>query len=385
MRLLTLDDIELFYLGKDGHPFVGYDELLEITKAAGEVSTQVTGILNATYGAYIWRQLNSEANAFGILPKTTWFRTGWRIMKAFATASASDIILSSEIANLPAPVRPEIDTVRPKPKIHAEVFDVTDIVEALATSSVDDLWGALSQVRVEIGAEFIKRINQLLLRKVAEADSAWNGLTSLDRIVGHSGEDGAGTNYDVVYGIDRTTNPWANAYVNYAGTPRAISDALIRDVLMGARTNGGNTNVILTGYDTFTALSGLYMTFVRYLPMGETAVQVGVNGISTASGIDAGIRVASLYGVPVIQSVDAPKGIGSGEISYLFALDTSDPEGYGVPRLGLSVLRPVEYFETGAEGFAYLNKFVRRGIYRFVGETAGRLLAGQGKLRDITA
>jgi hypothetical protein len=30
-----------------------------------------------------------------------------------------------------------------------------------------------------------------------------------------------------------------------------------------------------------------------------------------------------------------------------------------------------------------LNKFVIRGVYRFVGETVARFLFGQGKVRDI--
>jgi len=115
--------------------------------------------------------------------------------------------------------------------------------------------------------------------------------------------------------------------------------------------------------------------------MSETKAQFGVNGVQTAAGLEAGIQIASLYGIPVIQSVDTPND-GSGSISRMYFLDCSDPEGYGFPRLGISVLRPVEYFES--RDYVLLNKFVIRGAYRFVGEVVARFLYGQGKLRDIS-
>jgi hypothetical protein len=237
-------------------------------------------------------------------------------------------------------------------------------------------------VRAEIGTEFIKRINQQLLHKVAEAPSAWLGLETLDRIVSKYNEQGFTTGWANVYGIDRSTNAWANAYVNDSNTLRPLTDELVRDLLTQTRARGANTNWMLTGYDTYAALLGLYTTFVRYMPLSETKAQFGINGIQTAVGLDVGLNIAALYGIPLIQSVDAPKGTGTGEISYLFALDTSDPENYGFPRMSISILRPVEYFES--RDYILLNKFVVRGVYRMIGETVCRFLYGQGKLRDIT-
>jgi len=154
-------------------------------------------------------------------------------------------------------------------------------------------------------------------------------------------------------------------------------------MLSETRKRGANTNVFVTGYDTFAVLSTLFMNFVRYLPMGETQVSFGVNGVQTAEGINAGIRVASINGIPVIQTQDIPVGSGSGEVGYIYALDTTDTEGYGLPRLAFSLLRPLEYFET--REFLLLNKFVVKGAFRIVGETVARYLPGQGKIRDITS
>lgn len=370
-RLLTIEDIELFYSGAIGHPFVLHSDLVDIMKTAGEITTSTTGVLNRMYGALIWSQLNQEANAFGALPKTTWVRSGWRVKTGFAS-SASSIALASETSQLPSSVYPDISMLYATPKIAAEVFDVTDVVEALATQSSDDVWGAAHQVRAEIGAEFIKFLNQWILSK----DGVPNGFTPLNKIISNSSSD-------TIYNMSGSRPSWSYSYVNTDSSLRSITDALVRDVLRGTRAQGGNTNVIITGYDTYAALQGLYTTFVRYMPLSETKAQFGINGVQTAAGIDAGINVAALYGIPLVQSVDAPKGTGNGEISYAFFLDTSDPEGYGFPRLSISVLRPVEYFET--RDYVLLGKFVVRGVYRFIGEIVARHLPGQGKLMNITA
>ena len=375
-RLLTVEDIELFYTGAMGHPFVVHSDLVDILKTAGAVATDVTGVLNRTYGALVWAQMNQEANVFGALPKTTWVRSGWRVKTAFATSAAGDIALSGETATLPSAVHPDIATVYATPKIQSIVFDVTDVVEALASQSADDIWGAAHQVRAEIGTEFVKRINQQLLRA---ADSSTTMLETLDKICGKSAE---GTNYSTIYGISRGTNSWAEAYVNNSSSGRSLTDALVRDVLTGTRSHGGNTSAIITGYDTYAALLGLYTTFVRYMPLSETKAQFGVNGVQTAAGLDVGINVAALYGIPLIQSVDCPIS-NNGSISNMYFVDASDPENYGFPRLSISVLRPVEYFES--RDYVLLNKFVVRGVYRMIGETVARMLYGQGKLRDITA
>jgi hypothetical protein len=66
-------------------------------------------------------------------------------------------------------------------------------------------------------------------------------------------------------------------------------------------------------------------------------------------------------------------------------LDTSDPEGYGEPRLGLEIAKPTQYFETGIEQgnpFA-INKFNSEGLYRTLGEIKCTALQTQGKIRDL--
>jgi len=382
-RYITAEDIEIFYTGGTQHPFVLQGDLLELMKSAGTVATSTTGILNKIYGALVWAQMNQEANVFGMLPKNTWIRSGWRVKSAMATTTDTDISIA-ETGSLPTAVYPDIALVYATPKIQVETFEVTDVLEAMSSVSSDDIWGAIHQVRAEIGTEFIKLINKQLMHKVAELPTdttRTKAFQSLDRICSKAGEVGFTTGWEDVYGLDKDSVAWANAYVDDSSTLRDLTDTLIRNLLMNTRSRGANTNVLLTGYDTYSAILGLYMTYVRHMPLSETKAQFGLGGVMTAAGLEAGINIASLYGIPMIHSVDTPNGGGSGELSYVYALDTSDPEGYGFPRLGLSVLRPVEYFET--RDYILLNKFAIKGAYRLIGETTGRFLYGQGKLRDI--
>lgn len=383
-QYLTLDDIELFYSGGEGHPFQLASDFMEITKATGDLGTGITGVLNRVYGALIWAAINQEANAFGALPKVTWVRSGFRAKTAFGTSADTDISIS-ETATLPSAVYPAIETVSANPKMQAIVFDVTDILEAMATATQDDIWGAAHAVRAEIGTEFAKRINQQLTHKVAELPATRpNSLETIDRIVSKHGEQGFTTGWEDIYSLSRSTGTdlWSASYVDDASALRPLTDTMIRNLIQNVRLQAGNPSLFITGYDTYAAIQGLYYNFVRYMPMSEAKVQFGVNGVQTAAGLSAGLQVGTLYNIPLIQTMDAANAGGTNEISRLYALDTTDVEGYGFPRFALSVLRPLEYFES--RDYVLLNKFVVRGVYRFVGENVCRTPHGQGKIRDIT-
>ncbi len=381
VRKLTQYDLESFYAGLAGHPFLSLGDIYEIQKTAGEVSTAVgQSVYNQAYGAFVWAQLNQEANAFGMMPKTTWPRSGWRVKTGSAASDASDLAIT-ETASLPNAVYPEIATVRATPKIEVETFEVSDVLEALAGVGVDDIWGSVAQVRAEVGVEFAKMLNRQILEKNTSAGGAGSQLESLDRIVGSYDEkmNCSDVNTANIYNIDRdTAASWADSVVLHNnGTARELTDSLVRQLLVETRKKGANTNVLLTGYDTYAKIQEIYTTFVRYNDLGTMNVQFGINGIETAAGAQLGFQVATLYGLPVIQAVDTP----ADTIQRLYALDLTDTEGYGLPRLGISVLRPAEYFET--REFLLLNKFVIKGAYRFVGEVTARGLAYQGKLRDL--
>jgi hypothetical protein len=122
-------------------------------------------------------------------------------------------------------------------------------------------------------------------------------------------------------------------------------------------------------------------------PYGEALVQVDVNGIQTFKGTGVGIHVDSIYGVPFIPTKDSPSNASdASEVGRLFALDTSDAEGYGYPRLGIMVSIPTEYYEATrrSPGYPFINNaFVEKGVFRTMGETVCRSFIAQGKIRDI--
>lgn len=390
-RILKDEEVLAFYRGIPGHPFLGFYDLMEVMKSVGTVTTDLgLPYLNRIYGAYVWTLLNKESNAFAVLPKTTWVRSGWRMITEWSRASEDELGVS-ETGALPTPAFPVVKTARAKPKIEMHTFEISNVMELLGEVSQDDVWGVLSQIKAFAAQEFIKQLNRQLLHKAigqatdgSDSDlTAEDGtrLLSIDRIVSSTDEATAfgASGAEDIYGIDRSVDTQINAVVKYNTAGQQLTDELLRNTLQELRAVGANTNVILTGPATEAYIWGMWVNFIRFLPMSETYVSYGVNGVKTAKGVDTGIKVASIYGIPLIVSVDTPKDNGGLERIYL--LDMSDPEGYGMPRFSLSLLQPPSYFETDL--FLIMNKYVRRGAYVMVGETISRAPKFQGKIRDL--
>lgn len=380
-RPLSIWDIEAFYKGMTGHPFMNISDMMEFEKSSGMMHTgrgSSEEYVNRVYGLWTWSHLNQEANAFGLLPKTTWVRSGWRVKTAFA--SASDDLGVAETGSIPSAVYPTIKTVYAKPKTEALTMQVSDIHDALANMSQDDIWGNANQLRAELGIEFVKRINQRLLKNAETTAS--NNMDSIDRVCcSHAyanAELSAASDADI-YNIDRSANSWSDAHVDYnSGVDRDITLSAIRGLLTEIKEYQGNTTVMLTGWDTEAAIKALYTNIMRYLPMQDAKVQMGINGIQSAEGIDYGVPCAAVEGIPLLVSNDV---VSTGSISDLYALDTSDPEGYGVPRLGMSILRPSEYYETRDP--LILEQFAVKGVYRMVGQLVCRHFKSQGVLKYL--
>jgi hypothetical protein len=112
-----------------------------------------------------------------------------------------------------------------------------------------------------------------------------------------------------------------------------------------------------------------------------------VNGIQVLDGkegIVGGLRVATLYGYPIIVSKNTITDTTSGK-SRLFLLDSSNPEGYDLPRLCIKMAKPTQYFEAGINAgtpFA-VNKFTDKGLYRTMGELICTFFKVQGKITNL--
>lgn len=403
MQIRTIDELEALYYG--------YNRNL-IRKADAPVTTSTTGTFNAIFGAYAWAQLNLEANAFGILPKHAWDKSGYRVITAKPTMTTTNgnttLGGTAEGGTIAETVKPTLQEIDIRPKTAQLPFSASEVMEWLATHSKDDIWGGLGSLRLYMAVQHKEFLNRMLLadveKQAADASGNNSGTTnfeSLDRIISNDAEEDAlgGTyagNYDPWAAnatVDRDSGNTFDCTVESAsgtiGTNGVLTDDTLRTFLRKIRIAAGkDPNVFLGSHEVYSEIQGLYMPSVRIPnPYGEQLVQIDVNGIQTFKGTGVGIHVDSIYGIPFIPTKDAPSNSDdTTEIGRLFALDTSDAEGYGYPRIGISIAIPTEYYEATrrSAGYPFVNDaFVEKGVFRTMGETVCRHFKSQGKIRDI--
>lgn len=380
MKINTIQELEELYYGKTAGI---------IQKVDAPVLTTTAGVFNTIFGQFVWSLLNQEANVFGVLPKTPWDRSGWRLKTVRAGTDATGGI--GEAGTIPDSVKPTFVEVTNTLKTIAHTLEVSESQQYLFDK--DDTAASLEFMRQDAGIRHKEQMNQMLLVDVeAEASGAGanyagtNNLESLDRVISNGSEEdafgGSFTTFYDIFGLDRDTGTTFDSFVDHnSGTDRSMTDLLLRTMIWTIKQNGGNTTVLVTGFDTFRTILGLYADQVRYNTIGETAVSVGVNGIQTEKGFDTGMKISSVYGLPMIMSKD----MITDTISRIFALDTSDPESSGEPRLGISIAKPTQYFESGVDaGDPFpIDKFSTQGVYRTMGEVRCTTLQAQGKIRDL--
>ena len=404
--ILTDKELALWYAGqtiKGLYPWQAFGT--EFSKALGEWTADfIPERRNILYGAEVWSQLNRERNIFAYLPKTKWVKSGWRMLTGYATASETDIVLSGETGAIPSSVVPEIQTAKVNPSTLAMSFDISLVYEALVNAGADDMAMSKDMLIKTYAMEFASRINQLLGRKVL-ADTrtnsvapATNEIVPLDRIVSGYDESQIGSSatdpigdYVNVYGLDRATAPSIldSIVVHNNGTAGlSLSFDLFGDLILNkVHEKGGETSVIITGPDTYAKIVALFTNVVTYMatpgdptasPVVYTSVELGNEGAKPGKeGFHAGWTVPAVFGKPILQSKD----IGKDGISRIYGLDLHDPEGYGVPRLSLSVLIPTAYFEV--RNPAITGKAVSRGVFLTALNTVSRRLNTHFKIRDL--
>ena len=354
------------------------------------VTSSTTGFLNVVYGEAVWALFNQEANMLGMIPKTPWRKSGWRLQTARAGSTADGGV--AETGSIPATIKGTFVEVDNTLKTNSHTFDLTEVARLQALSE-DDSIADLEFLRQTHGIKHKEAMNQQLVvdASVAAAAATANysgkvGFETLDRAISNDSEEdafgGSFTSYFDIFGLDRDTATTYDSFVDHnSGSDRAISDTIFRTGLMTVGENGGNTTVAMTGWDTYNDMIALYSDQVRYNVLGKSKGKVSVNGIETDDGIDVGFRITTVYDVPLIKTKDMMKD----GASRIFLMDTSDPEGFGEPRLSLSIAQPTMYFETGMAGgnpFA-INKFATEGAYVTFGEIKVTAFNAHGKIRDL--
>ena len=382
----TVTDMERYYYGAGNSMGYSYSGS-ELLKADSPMLSTTAGTYQAIYGRKVWSQLNQEFNAFSILPKRPWDRSGWRVI----TEKPNSGVVHGGIAEngtLPETVKPVFQHVAAKPKTIAHSFDVSEVAVFLADKD-DGLGDMRSVLKEEMGKHHAEMVNKMLL---TDSDTvAGNNFESLDRITGNDGGASGGltsmetgsaaadhcgaTDLDI-YSIDRSANSWSNAVVNCgsdqdSANRRTMSLDQLDDVFQRMWELGGNPKVILTGYDTLMRLQQLLQAQQRF--MEEKRVTPTYNGVKGVPGIEAGFIVATYNGVPIIPSKDVEKD----GLSRMYFLDTD--------YLYFSTAIPTQYFESGIETgdpFA-INRLGQEGLYRTMGEVWTTFFRAQGSIRDL--
>ena len=371
----TVTDMERYYYGAGnsmGYSYTGS----ELLKADSPMLSTTAGTYQAIYGRKVWSQLNQEFNAFSILPKKPWERSGWRVI----TDKPNGGVLTGGIAEngtLPETIKPTFQHIAAKPKTIAHSFDVSEVAVFLADKD-DGMGDIRSVLKEEMGKHHAEMTNKMLLLDVdTKAD---NGFESIDRVTtGDSTGMTAGTHYTAgredIYSINRdgSANSWSYAEVNAdtGATDRVLSLDQLDDLFQKVWVRGGNPKVMLTGYDTLMRLQQLLQAQQRF--MEEKRVTPTYNGVKGVPGIEAGFIVATYNGVPIIPSKDVEKD----GISRMYFLDTD--------YLYFSTAIPTQYFESGIETgdpFA-INRLGQEGLYRTMGEVWTTFFRAQGSIRDL--
>ena len=367
----TVNDMERYYYGAGssmGYSYTGS----ELLKADAPLLSTTAGTYQAIYGRKVWSQLNQEFNAFSVLPKKPWDRSGWRVV----TAKPSFVVGGgiAENGTLPETTKPTFQHVAAKPKTVAHSFDMSEV--AIFLNDKDDGLGDIRSVlKEEMGKHHAEHINKMLTTDVTTA--AGNDIESLDRVTTGNNQMTSGTHYNTndedIYSITRGSNTWAFAEDNAdsSSVNRTLTLDHLDDLFQKIWVRGGNPKVMLTGYDTLMRIQQLLQSQQRF--MEEKRVVPTYNGVKGVPGVEAGFIVATYNGVPIIPT----KEMASDGISRIYMMDTD--------YLYFSTGKPTQYFESGIETgdpFA-INRLGQEGLYRTMGEIWTTFFGGQGSIRDL--
>lgn len=361
VKFNTIQDMKEAYYGP-----VDSEIAQAVQKADAPVLSSTAAVYNRVYGEMVWELLNNEARTWGVLPKKPLDTTGFRVLTARSSTLGTGGV--AENAALPDTVKPTWATADVSLKEVVKTFDMSNRQQLLADGGDDTL--GFDHVKQYMAKEFANHINTMLH---GDADTlAGDNIESIDRVCSSQSEESALlTAGDAdIYGFDRSASTAYDAYVDHnSGTDRAITEDLLRTAIDTIEENSGDRpNVIVTGFDTARDIDALVNTQTRYVNE-RVSIGVGDEGIQTAAGNDAGLRVAAFDGIPVIRDKDVTKDTKS----RVYFLNTE--------YIWVGVKQPVQYFES--QNFFETDKLGKEGMYYLAAELVCTRFNAQGKIRDL--
>ena len=182
----TIEDMERLYYGAGAGTNAWAYSGTDLLKADSPLMSSTSGTYQAIFGRKVWSQLNQEFNAFSILPKKPWEKSGWRVV----TGKPDDAVGLPENGTLPESTKPTFEEVATKPKTVASKFDLSETAMFLADKD-DGLGDARAVIKMEMSKSHAESINKMLLKDFGDNASnggglAGNGFESLDRATSSS-------------------------------------------------------------------------------------------------------------------------------------------------------------------------------------------------------
>ena len=387
-------------------------------KADSILTTTTTGTQNIVFESELWMMLNTETNAFSVLPKYPWRRSGNRVITARSVQNTTNNNTTlggiAEGGKLPELSKPTWQEISFKPKQVGRTFGASLIEDYLATRTDDDSWGGMNALRAYMADEFIYWVNSMLMtdNEAAFIGSSGNysGTTDFepfDRIISSYGESSAidAANSSV------TNTKWFDAYNQYARETstdtkfdsQVVSPSgtittngyLTRDVFTEIvskirKASGSKPTFFLSTHDVYADIQHLYDGQVRYQGYGQANMTVDIGGVQSSDGHHVQIQVSQINGVPLLETAfETSYSTDTSEAGRIFAINSENPEGNFAPRFGIGLLAPITYMENSPNGPASnawifaRNQTDMSGAFLMIGENICRHPISQGKIRDI--
>jgi len=303
---------------------------------------------NVVYGAKVYNQLNTKSEVAKLLKKEPWTQSGWRVMttRPVDDGGAADFAAgTAEGGAFGDTTAPTLKEVNATLKEIVTPYEISTKAELLSDAD-DGLKGLAAFMRKEMGDAHVFGMDQMLL---ADADTVTAAnLESLDRVTTtdaycnpSGGPLSTRTDGDMYNLTKQTEAAWMDAghTGHNDGSDRALTTAMLDDMIEGVMTNGANYAdlILLTGHDTYMNIQQLLTkggdggaaTILRYdAAQGGAASQ---NGVLGQAGLNYDSRVGSYNGIPIFVSQHVTKDT----TSRIHLLD--------LPQFALRVAAPTTY------------------------------------------
>ena len=314
---------------------------------------------NFLYGKQLWAQMNIRPTVFTAIPRNQYVKSGFRIMKDFATPAVVPNAVAEPMSHIPDVKIPKIESLRITPKVIVnDPISMTLVQQAL--NGLDDTVD-FDAVLEELQSEFSMRVNgQMLManyntgydpsdvsaaglakvnygyfvENVASLpDPVGMPICSIDNLVSgyneyntlsYSGTAGAGA-VDL-FNIDRHSGAtFMDSYVDCATSARNVSIDMLDDAVQAVmpywKDNTVEGKVMITGFDTVGRIQQLHYQYQRFI--GYSNYQVGYNGVKTCPGDVVGMGVSQFKGIPIVPDVMTTKSMAGTGVSKIYGIDTN--------------------------------------------------------------